>query len=119
MMWNAVRQKLGVSARARLLTVAGLCAVVRTLASYNPKQEARRTMQPEQVLQELDATFGAVPVSLYTDPHHIKVADARLTVFRAPKHWVVVDGQVSIKVTQVFLLLVPNPPSLRGREFNQ
>jgi hypothetical protein len=51
MMWNAVRQKLGVSARARLLTVAGLCAVVWTLAAYNPKQEARRTMQPEQVLQ--------------------------------------------------------------------
>jgi len=94
MMWNAVRQKLGVSARARLLTVAGLCAVVWTLAAYNPKQEARRTMQPEQVLQELDAAFGAVPVSLYTDPHHFKVADARLTVFRAPKHWVVVIEKI-------------------------
>jgi hypothetical protein len=113
MMWNAVRQKLVVSARARLLTVAGLCAVVWTLAAYNLKQEARRTMQPEQVLQELDAAFRAVPVSLYNDPHHFKVADARLTVFRAPKHWVVVI-KVVVKYTKPNKP-VPSDPSRSSR----
>ena len=68
----------------RFLIAAWLCGVIWILLGYNPMQEVRRTMQPEQVLQELDAAFRAVPVSLYNDPHHFKVADARLTVLRAP-----------------------------------
>ncbi len=66
--------------------------------------DAARTGSPR-----LDAAFGAVPVSLYTDPHHFKVADARLTVFRAPKHWVVVT-KVVVKYTKL-TKPVPSDPS--------
>lgn len=57
-------------------------------------QEVHSAMSVEQTLRELDEAFAACPVSLYTEPHHAKPADARLTVFRSPKHWVILIEKI-------------------------
>jgi hypothetical protein len=64
-------------------------------ASLDPNtQKARNKMNAEQILQELDEAFAAWPVDLHTEPHHSKPADARLTVFRSPQHWVVIIKKI-------------------------
>ncbi len=76
-----------------LLTVAGLWGWGWLLLNSHPNQEVKR-MHPEQILRELDVAFEAYPVSLYTELHHFKVADARLTVLRSPQHWVIVIEKI-------------------------
>jgi len=75
----------------RCLNLVGLTTLCGILLE---NLEVRRPMQPEQILQELDEAFAADPVCLYTVSSHFKIADARLTVFRSPKHWVIVFEKI-------------------------
>jgi len=53
-------------------------------------------MQPEQVLQELDAAFRAVPVSLYNDPPPLQSGRCAADRAPRPKQWVVVIERIEL-----------------------
>lgn len=71
-----------------------ICWAVLLLWLLRNNQEVHSAMSVEQTLRELDEAFAACPVSLYTEPHHAKPADARLSVFRSPKHWVILIEKI-------------------------